>query len=190
MENEERQLLLCLTAYRLGQRSAEQVDDFCALDWLRFYRLAAVHKLGAVVCETLWDVSEFCGNNSQMVTRWQRETILQVAFQAAKTQRLLRLTEVFEQSEISYAVVKGVLCLELYTRPDLRPSGDEDILISSEDFLQCCTLLKQDGMERTDKEDGPVTHWLDRQTGLHIELHTELFSSKRASDRLLNACFS
>ena len=190
MKDEEQQLLYCLTAYRLGHRSAKQVDDFCVLDWPRFYRLAAIHKLGAVVCETLWGIPGFCGNNSQIAARWQKETILQAASQAAKTQRLLHLTETFEQSGISYAVVKGVLCRELYTRPDLRPSSDEDILISPEAFPQCCILLEQNGMLRTDREDGSVTHWLDVQTGLHIELHTALFSSMRISDSLLNDCFS
>ena len=190
MENEERQLLYCLTAYRLGQETAQQVDNFCAMDWMRLYRLAAIHKLGAVVYETLRGVPGFCEDQMPLAAQWRKETMFQAASQCAKTQRLLRLTGALELAGIHYAVVKGALCRELYTRPDLRPSGDEDILIASEDFLQCCTLLKQDGMERIDKEDDPVTHWLDRQTGLHIELHTESFSSKRPSDRLLNDCFA
>lgn len=189
MKNEERQLLFCLNAYRLGQKSAELVEDFCNLDWQRFYALAAIHKLGAVVCETLWNVPGFCGSDSQMLTRWQKETVIRTAAQAAKTQRLLRLTKLFEESGISYAVVKGVLCRELYKRPDLRPSGDEDILIMPENLRQCSALLQQHGLECTDNNDSAVTHWLDPQTGLHIELHTELFSSKRASDGLLNECF-
>ena len=190
MNNEERQLLLCLTAYRLGIRPAEQVDHFSSLDWPLFYRLAALHKLGSVVCEVLWGVPGFCGENQQMAARWQREAIIQASSQTVKTQRFLRLTENLKQSGIPYVVVKGVLSRELYSKPDLRPSGDEDILISPENFHRCCLLLKQDSLERTDVENGPVTHWLDRQTGLHIELHTELFSSKLASDQMLNECFS
>ena len=190
MKDEERQLLYCMTAYRLGQKTAQQVENFCAMDWTRLYSLAAIHKLGAVVYETLRVLPEFCGDQMQLAAQWRKETMIQAASQCVKTQRLLRLTGALELAGIRYAVVKGALCRELYTQPDLRPSADEDILISSEDFSRCSDILVQDGFERVTEEDGPVTHWLDRQTGLHIELHTELFSSRRASDRLLNDCFS
>lgn len=190
MKDEERQLLYCLTAYRLGQKTAQQADNFCAMDWTRLYRLAAVHKLGAVVYETLRGLPGFCGDQIQLANQWRKETVIQAASQCAKTQRLLRLTGALELAGIRYAVVKGALCRELYTRPDLRLSGDEDLFIAPEDYSKCSVVLVQDGMNRVAEKDGPVTHWLDRQTGLHIELHTELFSSKRASDRLLNDCFS
>ena len=190
MKDEERQLLYCLTAYRLGQKTAQQVGNFITIDWPRLYRLAAVHKLGAVVYETLRGLPGFCREQPQLAARWRRETMIQAASQLAKTQRLLRLTGALEVAGVRYAVVKGALCREMYTRPELRPSGDEDILIAPEDFSKCSAVLIQDGMEHTDEEDGPVTHWLDRQTGLHVELHTELFSSKLASDHLLNSCFS
>lgn len=190
MKDEELQLLYCLAAYRLGQKTAQQVKNFSAIDWTRLYRLAGIHKLGPVVFETLYSTPGFCGDNSQLAALWKKETIIQAAYQVAKTQRLLRLAAAFDQSDVRYAVVKGALCRDLYTRPELRPSGDEDILIAPEDYSLCSAAMVQDGMERTDKEDGKVTHWLDRQTGLHIELHTELFPSKRASDQLLNTCFS
>lgn len=167
MKDEERQLPYCLTAYRLGQKTAQQVENFITIDWLCRYRLAAVHKLGAVVCETLRGLPGFCREQPQLAAQWWKETMIQAASQLAKTQRLLRLTGALEIAWIRYAVVKGALCRELYTRPELRPSGDEDILIAPEDFSQCSEVLVQDGMERTDEEDGPVTHWLDRQTGLH-----------------------
>ena len=190
MKDEERQLLYCLTAYRLGQKTAQQVDNFCAMRWTRLYRLAAVHKLGAVVYETLRELPGFCGDQMQLAAQWRKETMMQAASQCAKTQRLLRLTEALQFAGIRYAVVKGALCRELYTQPDLRLSGDEDLFIAPEDYSECSVVLVQDGMNRVAEKDGPVTHWLDRQTGLHIELHTEYFASKRASDRLLNDCFS
>ena len=190
MKDEEWQLLYCMTAYRLGQKTAQQVDNFCAMDWTRLYSVAAIHKLGAVVYETLRVLSEFCGDQMQLAAQWRKETMMQAASQCAKTQRLLRLTAALELAGIRYAVVKGALCRELYPQPDLRPSGDEDILIAPEDLSQCSAVLVQDGMERIAEDDGTVTHWFDRQTGLHVELHTALFASKLPSDRLLNKFFS
>ena len=190
MKNEERQLLYCLTAYRLGQKTALQVENFIAIDWPRLYRLAAVHKLGAIVYEALWRLPGFCGDQAQLAAQWRKETMMQAASQCAKTQRLLRLAGALELAGIRCAVVKGALCRGLYPQPDLRPSGDEDILIAPEDLSQCSVVLVRDGMERMAEDDGPVTHWFDRQTGLYVELHTKLFSSKLPSDQLLNNCFS
>lgn len=190
MKNVERQLLDCLTAYRLGRETAVQVDGLCAQDWLDLHKLAAAHKLGAVACETLWKTSGFCGGDRQLASAWQKETILQAVAQSGRTQRLLRLVRRLESGGVPYAVVKGAVCRELYTRPDLRISGDEDILIAAEDFSRCSELFRQDGMAAADANEGAVTHWIDRGTGLHVELHTELFSSRRSADRLLNDCFS
>lgn len=190
MKDVERQLLCCLAAYRLGRGTAEQVDDLSAADWPALYRLACAHKLQSVVCDTLWNTPGFCGGDAQMADSWRKETVLQAVSQSAQTQRLLRLAGSLERGGVRYAVVKGALCRELYAQPDLRPSGDEDILIAAEDLSRCGELLRQDGMERVGAEDGPVTHWIDRRTGLHVELHTELFSSQRPADRLLNECFS
>lgn len=66
MKDEERQLPYCLTAYRLGQKTAQQVENFITIDWLCRYRLAAVHKLGAVVCETCEGCPVFVESNHSL----------------------------------------------------------------------------------------------------------------------------
>lgn len=188
MRDVERQLLFCLAAYRLGRGTAELENGFA--DWAGLHRLADAHKLSPVVCETLWRRPEFCGGEEKLAAAWRQQTILQAAGQAGRTQRLLALTGPLEAEGIRYAVVKGALCRALYTRPDLRLSGDEDLLVHEEDAARCAEIFAENGMKpMNDLPDGPVTHWLDRRTGLHIELHTELFSSKRPADRLLNGCF-
>lgn len=190
MNNAERQLLYCLTAYRLGRTETEEVDSLCAGDWQYLTKLAISHKLQAVVCDTMWQTPGFCGGNQQFASAWRRETILQTAAQSARTQRLLRLTQAMDSEGVNYAVVKGIVCRALYTRPDLRPSGDEDILIAPGDYPRCSELFVRDGLESVTGEEGSVTNWRDRQTGLHLELHTEAFSSIRDADKLLNTCFS
>lgn len=128
MQNVQRQLLACLKAYRLGQAQAEDTA-LDAGDWPALYQLAAQQKLSAVVYETLYRSADFCGSDAALAARWKRETILQVSGQAIRTQKLLRLTGELDAAGVSYAVVKGALCRQLYEKADLRPSGDEDILI-------------------------------------------------------------
>lgn len=185
----EQQMLQCLAAFRTGRNAAVESG---LSDWKALHELAAAHKLESVVCETLWHEDEFCAGDRQLAAMWQKRTILQAAAQAGKTQSLLRIGAVFEKHGIPYAVLKGVVCRAMYLQPDLRPSGDEDILISSDDLPRCSELLLREGFKQGKKgsESEPVTHWTDIQTGLHLELHTQLFSSRRNTDKLLNECLT
>lgn len=188
MRDVERQLLSCLAAYRLGKRTAKLENGFA--DWAGLRRLADAHKLSPIVCETLWRNPAFCGGDAEHAAAWRRQTVLQAAGQAARTQRLLALVQPLEEAGVRYAVVKGALCRELYPRPDLRLSGDEDLLVDEADAERCAERFRENGMQPVGGlPDGPVTHWLDRRTALHVELHTALFSTRRVADRLLNGCF-
>ena len=190
MQKPEEQLLACLKAYRLGQARAEQAE-LAAEDWRALYRLSAQQKLSPVVYETLYQTDGFCGGDEVLAAGWKRETVMQAMAQAMRTQKLLQLTGALDAAEVNYAVVKGILCRSLYEKSDLRTSGDEDILISRDDFPRCREVLLENGMRLSDAdEQDDVTHWLDERTGLHVELHTALFSSVRREDRQLNRWFS
>ena len=190
MKNVERQLLNCLASYRFGRKQAA----FAGLsqeDWPILYQAAKIHKLGAVVYETLWSLPEFCAGNAPLVASWQRETIVEAAGQTRRTRGLLHVTKAMEDANISYAVVKGAVCRELYAQPDLRPSGDEDILVDAAQQEACAGLFRAEGLELLEAKDGdPVTHWIDKQTGLHIELHTALMPGNRSAEKRLNQYFS
>lgn len=190
MDNVERQLLNCLSSYRTGRKQAA----FAGLkqeEWPQLYQAAKVHKLGAVVHETLRSLPEFCDGNASLAASWQMETIVAAAGQTRRTSGLLRITKALERGSIPYAVVKGAVCRELYAQPDLRTSGDEDILIAAEQQEACAELFRAEGLELLEAKEGdPVTHWIDRQTGLHIELHTALMPGKRTAEKRLNQYFS
>ena len=190
MDKVERQLLNCLSSYRSGRKQAA-IEKLEQEDWPRLYQAAKKHKLGAVVFETLRSSPEFCAGNGEFAASWQLETILAAAGQTRRTNGLLRITKALEQGGIAYAVVKGAVCRELYDQPDLRPSGDEDILIAASQQEACADILRKDGLEQLEAKDGePVTHWIDRLTGLHIELHTALMPGRQAAERQLNRYFS
>lgn len=189
MRDVERQLLRCLTAYRLGRRPTE-LAELDETGWKEFYHLARIHKLDGAVCETLWDQPEFCGGNASLAGRWRREAVMGAAGQARRTERLLRLTQALERCGIPYVVVKGAVCRELYPQPDLRPSGDEDILIHEEDMARCSALMREEGFELVKTVEYPAeTCWDERETGLHIELHTALVVRKWPGREALNQFF-
>ena len=190
MKDVQRQLLQCMTAYRQGRSACVEVDASDSAVWSALYTQAAVHKLEGIVFETLRHDPAFCSGDRQMEEKWKRTTLLQAARQAARTQGLLRVARALEEANISYVVVKGVVCRGLYRQPELRPSGDEDILIHAQDEQRCGQLLERLGLRQTapGSETEPVAHWLDDQTGFHLELHTRLLPPGRREEQL-NDCF-
>lgn len=190
MNWEERQLLCCLRAYRAGEKAAQIIESDSPENWRRLYDLSGCHKLTAVVYEMLWNTPGFCGGDPALLAHWKRESILQAVAQAGRTQTLLQLTETLGKAGIRYAVVKGVICRQLYRKSDLRPSGDEDLLILPQERERCGEIFAACGMTAISlqAEEG-VDHWQDSRTGLHIELHTRPFSTGWTAEKILNPYF-
>ena len=187
MEAVQRQLLYCLSAYKRGERQAESAG-LADEDWERLYLAAAIHKMQAMVFETMWNVPGFCGGHRELLLRWRRETLMQLAGQTARSRRIVEISAILREQGIAHGVVKGVVCRELYSRPDLRPSGDEDVYIRAEDRDRCGDILKENGLTLS-QGDEAVDHWHDGPSGLHIELHTSLTAGGRREDEKLENYF-
>lgn len=186
MDSVEKQLLYCLEAYRLGRPAAKVVPGLGAEDWHRLRMLAGTHKMGPMVFETLWSTQGFCGTDKGLAAAWRRDTMLQAAGQTMCSSRIVAITAALEEAGVPYALLKGLVCRELYTRPDLRPSGDEDVLIRPADRQKCQEVLQQCGLQMV-MGDENVTHWRDSLSGLHIELHSRLLSGAHPEEEELNA---
>ena len=87
--------------------------------------------------------------------------------------------------------MKGIVCRNLYPKPDLRPSGDEDLLIPEKDFAAVDAYFMRKGFVR-DKEtampdgikDGDVPEemgYIHPKTGAFYEIHTRLFSTESSA---------
>lgn len=184
----QRQLMECLRAYRRGESA--RAEALSAQEWAELYQLSAAHKLTAVVHEALHCTPGFCGGDAALAARWKRDTILQAVNQAARTRKLLEVTDAFQVKGLPYAVVKGAVCRSLYHNPDLRQSGDEDLFIPESAREACSAILAQLGFRKIEElGEGDVDHWQEERTGLHIELHCRLFSTGWTAEKVLNPWF-
>lgn len=186
MEKIGLQLMACLRAYRFNQ-PAEITETFQPEDWQRLYQFGGEHKLIPVVYETLRIHPEFCEGDPALKARWKQSTLLQAAGQASRTQQLIAVTKALTEAGVRYALVKGALCRQLYPQPDLRVSGDEDLFIPSAHRQIAGNVLTTLGFVPINpKETSFVDHWIDKSSGLHLELHTALFDSGWSGEEALN----
>ena len=186
MNSVQTQLLYCLAAYRLGSTPARLVPDLSAEDWVQLRQLAGMHKMAPMVFDALRQAPGFCGGDQEMIRAWKRDTMLQAAGQAMRSARIVQITAAMQKAGIRYAVLKGLVCRELYSSPDLRLSGDEDVLIDPADRTRSHEILAQCGCTMF-MGDEDVTHWQDPSSGLHIELHSRLLSREDPEEDRLNS---
>ena len=90
-------------------------------------------------------------------------------------------------------VVKGAVCRSLYPKPDLRPSGDEDLLIPPDQFPACHRAMLKLGMHTTmapeQVEESYEVPYRTDAGPLYIELHRQLFPPESRAYGSLNLLF-
>ena len=160
---------------------------------VELYQFSQKHHMMAAVYEqihksTVWQKPEY----ANLLTAWKGQTVRDVIVQMQKTEGFLALYEKLGQAGITPLVVKGVICRSLYSKPDYRISGDEDILLPKEQFAECDRILLEEGFHREelDAENLPYEiPYINRQNGVYIELHFSLFPEESGAYGHLNEEF-
>lgn len=109
----------------------------------------------------------------------------QVMEQTRKTSEFLAIYDTLSQAGIPPLVVKGIVCRGLYSRMDMRPSSDEDLLVSPEMLPKCRSVLQKVGFVCDETAGEEISC---RKTGspLHIELHGTLFPREQSYGTMNN----
>ncbi len=165
-------------------------------DIQKLYQTAAEHKMTAAVYEMIRnDAVVKQTADVQTISVWRREAMKDVMLQIQRTEGFLVLYQKLCEAELKPLIVKGLICRNLYTRPDYRVSGDEDILISKKDFQICDAILRREGFRRGETEvDDPEKlpyelPYINPQNGVYIELHFALFPEESGVYGHLNGEF-
>jgi hypothetical protein len=106
----------------------------------------------------------------------RHELIGHVAAQVSLCSDFLAFLEELELAGFHPLVVKGIVCRTLYPHPELRPSSDEDLYISEEEFEPCCAYLSEHGWtpDKTPFSLYDEIGWRS-ESGGSMELHRALF---------------
>lgn len=166
----EQVLLLALSHALHGQTMQDLPQD---LDQQALMDLAAEHKVSLLIRSVLpaQDLMSKC------------PLFRQVAVQTMRNAAFLELYTAMEKAGLHPLVVKGLLCRETYPQGDLRPSSDEDLYVTDEEFDACCDFLKGQGMIPINS-DGPNAWeigWRQEGGPLYLELHRRLFAPDSAA---------
>jgi len=145
-------------------------------EWHRLFRLASIHNVLPLFYEAIYTEPSLV--KEQPLLAWVRRQVMQqVIMQALRTNEFLELNDRLQESGIRPLVIKGIICQNLYRKPDHRPSGDEDVLISADSFAECHRVMTGQGLQagKTDLATAYEVPYRKAGSPLYIELHKHLF---------------
>lgn len=155
---------------------------------LGLLQLAEAHQVLPMVFETVYACP---GADAGILRIYRMRSMQLVAIQTQKTAEFLPLLAELSASGAKPLVVKGLVCRNLYPKPDFRLSSDEDLLIEPEKTALCHDVLTRWGLQTKDPESNAYELGYHRPDSYqYIELHRSLFPQESDAYGDLNRFFA
>lgn len=190
MLRDEQKLLLNILKESLKGNSYEldlPGDD----SFVMLMRLAAEHQILPLICEAVYQSKSLQGN--PVFSAYKHRAVTSAGMQFVRTDEFLNLYRGLQDRGIRPMVLKGIICQNLYPRPILRTSVDDDLFLPGEQFAACHQFFLEAGLKpdqdvkTIDAVDEISYH--KENSPLYIELHKCLFSTASEAYRSFNRFF-
>jgi len=169
-----------------GNEAGEDEELFEKADMGLLIQIAKKHK----VLPLLYDV--LCsGEGSRGLSDSWKKQVEDISRRTVKqSYRLLfltrRLVKEMEEAGLSVLVLKGCGAASLYPVPELRKSGDVDLLVRERELEQAAEILAKSGFYVGESQHANHHRVYCSPEGIDVELHTMLAEPFR--DERLNRC--
>lgn len=186
-------LLLQALKASLQQEQVTLETELQPQEWNELFRTAGKHRILPMIYEAVYCCPAAQKADPQIFQRYKQQTVRDVMLQTMKTNEFYGLFRYLQNSGVRPLVVKGIICRNLYPQPDYRISGDEDVLISAEQFELCHKAMLEYGMQLSNPDqDIHAVHEVSYGkpgSPLYIELHKSLFPPESDAYGELNHYF-
>lgn len=142
-------------------------------NWQEIYALAEAHNVTAVITSQIKKLPQGSRPQGKLLSAFNQRLGYTVQNYEIKMRAMTHLIEVLSQAEIDHLLVKGAVLRFLYPSPELRTSGDTDVVVRLSDYEKSVKVLKKAGfkVDFVRKNVSQVVYG-----GEFFDLHTELES--------------
>lgn len=172
--NDTTKLFLAILQAALRNASPLIEGEITITEWQTLLRMASIHNVLPLFYEAVYALPALA-EQDELLTATKQQVRQQIIMQAIRTEEFLALNDRLQHAGAKPLVVKGIICRNLYPRPDHRPSSDEDVLIPPEQFSICHPVLTEFGMTTGELFDAYELPYRKENSPLLIELHKSLF---------------
>lgn len=163
----------------LKEEQVNWTQDITPEQWGDLFQSARIHNILPMIFEAVFACPAAKTIPPQILLPMKYQVMQDVTMQAMKTHAFLALYEYLCNNGINPIVMKGIICRNIYPKPDHRLSGDEDMWIPSDQFAKCHQLLLDYGMQLSvpdaDIEGSYEVAYGKAGSPIYIEVHKSLF---------------
>lgn len=114
-------------------------------DWAEIYALSHKHDVTAVISKEIENLSEDKRPKGKLLSSFNQKFEYTIKNYEHKTQAITMLVKLLSEAKINHLLIKGAVLRYLYPVPELRTSGDTDVVISPSDYEKTVEVLKNGG---------------------------------------------
>ncbi len=140
------------------------VPDVCDID--KLFDIAKDHDVAGMVCY---------GLDGEGLEKFKQEQNAGMRKYFVQSAELDLLCDLFEKNGIYHMPLKGSVIRDIYPSPDMRTSGDIDILTKPEDGDRIEEIMLSEGYEKSTVAKNFVSY--KKEPILYIEIHLEICSA-------------
>lgn len=116
-------------------------------NWQGIYALAEKHGVTAVIASKISDLPQGSRPKGKLLSAFKQQFDYAKHNFDDKMQAMTKLIDVLSQAETDHLLVKGAVLRFLYSSPELRTSGDTDVVVRPSDYEASIKALKQAGFK-------------------------------------------
>lgn len=141
------------------------------VNWSEIYALSEKHDVTAVISKEIKELPEEKRPKGKLLSAFTQRLGYTIKNYENKTHSITLLVKILSDAEINHLLVKGAVLRYLYPVPELRTSGDTDVVISPSDYEKAVEKLEQGGfiVDSVGVNVAQLTY-----NGEKFEIHTEL----------------
>ena len=167
--NKEYRAVLEFIKTSITNKASNLEEDF---DFAKVAKIAQKHGIASMVYYGAKG-SGFEGDSLSMAVLF-KETCISLAVYESQKYVFGELYRIFEENQIDYMPVKGLLLRDFYPKPEMRYMCDTDILIKLEQYPKIRELLSNAGFTEVAESNHELI-W--KKSNVSIELHKLLIPS-------------
>lgn len=187
------QLLNCFLNQTEPEIDSDLQEKMTGDEWRQLFEMAAQHQVIAMIYDKLGRTEAIRCMQPELKETFRKAAFQSIYGQTRQTQLFHFYYRQLNDLGITPLIVKGIICRNIYPQPDYRPSGDEDMLISSADFKAVDEFFTAHGFVRDKEvEDAKVPEemgYRNLSNGAYYEIHTRLFSESSDAYGYFNQMF-
>ncbi len=164
--------------------SVPDTDTLCGA-----LEIAAQHGLLAVVAEAVPEAHNPEPENEK-IAAYRKYAVGQAIGMSERTLDFRALYRHLRRNGLHPVVFKGVLCSRLYPMEFHRTSGDNDLLLPTEELPEVRRLLAEYGLQMSSGDpDNYEVAYKDEDGRFHVEIHRSLFDDRAVPADGMNDLF-